>query len=112
MSTTAKSRKVLVRLADGSSRIVENVPANAKITFGAVNPGAKGWGGGYALRIYTSQQNQLAVFLGVQEFRDLSLTVKKQVQNEDRKHSVTDDGKAVSIKDSANIESEWVVEEF
>ena len=75
MSTTAKTREILIEGRDGK-RIVGGIPANAKITYGPVQPGKAGYGSDNALRIYTSANNQLAVFLNVISFRDLSLTVK------------------------------------
>lgn len=72
-------RTILVVLNNNTRRLVSDIPADAKVTFGPVSPGkGGGYGGDNALRIYTSQQNQLAVFVGVKEFRDLALTVKEQ----------------------------------
>lgn len=54
---------------------VDNIPADAKITYGGLRPdqpGAKT----NTLRIYTSQNNQLAVFRNVEWFRDKSLNIK------------------------------------
>jgi hypothetical protein len=76
---TTEAREILVILKGGKRRRVSNIPANAKITYGPVSPGSR-----YpdeqqnALRIYTSQQNQLAVFVGVEKFRDLSIVVQEQ----------------------------------
>lgn len=80
MATAAKKdREILVILNGGKRRKVSGIPANAKITYGPVSPGSREYGGaGNALRIYTTTNNQLAVFVGVQEFRDLSLTVSEQ----------------------------------
>lgn len=84
MATTkaaTKTREILVYLNNGEKLLVGDIPANAKITFGKLQPGERdgyGSGGGNALRIYTTTNNQLAVFCGVKSFRDLSLTVKEQ----------------------------------
>lgn len=79
MATAAKTREILVVLAGGKRRLVKGIPSTAKITFGPVQPGTRDYGsGGNALRIYTTQNNQLAVFVGVQEFRDLSLEVLEE----------------------------------
>lgn len=79
MTVTPKTREILVILNGGKRRKIGGIPANAKITFGPVSPGTRDYSGGAnALRIYTTQSNQLAVFVGVQEFRDLSLTVQEQ----------------------------------
>jgi hypothetical protein len=77
--TATETREILVILKGGKRRRVSNIPANAKITYGPVSPGGR-WASDQqnALRIYTSQQNQLAVFVGVEEFRDLSLEVQEQ----------------------------------
>ncbi|MBF9316996.1 MULTISPECIES: hypothetical protein [Mycobacteroides] len=75
--TVPDTRTILVILKGGKKRQVSNIPANAKITYGPISPG--NWNCDQnALRIYTSQQNQLAVFVGVEEFRDLSLTIQEQ----------------------------------
>ncbi len=74
----AEPRKILLLLASGKKRIVSGIPANAKITYGPVQPGPRMHGEANAVRIYTSQQNQLAVFMNVVEFIDLSLTVEDE----------------------------------
>lgn len=75
---TAATREILVVLRGGVRRKVSGIPANAKITYGPVSPGARDYSGSNALRIYTTTNNQLAVFVNVEEFRDLSLTVQEQ----------------------------------
>ena len=57
---------------------MDGIPSNAKITYGPVQPGKQSYGSENALRIYTSTNNQLGVFLGVESFRDLSLTVRER----------------------------------
>lgn len=74
--TIAKTRSILIESGDGNATIVDDIPATAKITFGPVSPSNRGYSGENVLRIYTSQSNQLAVFRGVQSFRDLSLSVR------------------------------------
>lgn len=81
MATATKpaTREILVVLQGGVRRKVSGIPANAKITYGPVSPGSRDYNGGAnALRIYTTTNNQLAVFVNVVEFRDLSLTVLEQ----------------------------------
>lgn len=87
-NTTAKSREILVILNGGRRRKVLGIPANAKITYGPVSPGSREYGGrdSNALRIYTTTNNQLAIFVGVQEFRDLSLTVQEEKVVSSGKH--------------------------
>lgn len=99
---TATVRRILVKTADGD-KIVEGVPANAKITFGPVQPGKQepySRGGGNCLRIYTTANNQLAVFVGVTEFRDLSLVVKgkKVKQKAQRKAEIGPNGESVETE--------------
>jgi hypothetical protein len=78
--TTPATRSIEVTLADGRLMRVDNIPSNAKITVGPLQPGGKdGYGPREtALRIYTTAGNQLAVFRDIRSFRDLSLTVKVQ----------------------------------
>ena len=106
MTTAPKTGSILIEGRDGR-RIVEGIPTNAKITYGPVQPGGKGYGQENALRIYTSQNNQLAVFLSVVSFRDLSLTVKvEKVQTE--KSRLSERG-AKGAKSEAHVKStvEW-----
>lgn len=63
-------------------------PSSWRVTFGPVSPSSKGQGGNgvLALRIYRSEKDQYACFVGVQSFRDLdrvkveNIVVKKRVQ--------------------------------
>lgn len=95
-TTPAEPRKILLLLSNGRKRIVSGIPANAKITFGQISPGST-MDRTYGLRIYTSQQNQLAVFSDVKEFQDLSLivedecvTAKVEENNAKKPRSITD----------------------
>lgn len=87
-ASNSDTRSILIQLADGSYRRVSNIPKNSKVTYAKATPGAEGqvntrevpW----CVRIYATGQtganaNQLAVFTGVKEFRDLSLTVERQI---------------------------------
>lgn len=94
--TPAEPRKILLLLNDGRKRIVSGIPPNAKITFGQISPGST-MDRTYGLRIYTSQQNQLAVFSDVKEFQDLSLivedecvTAKVEEKNSKKPRTITD----------------------
>lgn len=93
----SETRTIIVLLSDGKKRRVSNIPKDAKVTFGPVQPGRNG---GYdtanVLRIYTSQSNQLAVFVGVKEFRDLALDVKEYVVARKSKVKSENDGKGKS----------------
>ena len=70
---------------------MDGIPSTAKITFGPVTPGTKEQYGDRtkALRIYTTANNQLAVFLNVESFRDMSLTVKEERVNKKLKSDAT-----------------------
>lgn len=108
--TSEATRSILVH-TQTDTLIVENVPASAKVTFGKLQPGKDG---GYdrsnALRIYTSANNQLAVFTNVLDFRDLSLTVKaRKVKSKvSRKAEVGPNGKTVEATDEEEYEFETV----
>lgn len=105
-------RTILVTLNDGRRVKVDNIPATAKITFGPVSPGSRDYNSGNALRIYTSQQNQLAVFTGVREFRDASLVLMSEmvsrVEGKSQKSGSTE-----RVASSESRESRvWEREEF
>ncbi len=76
------SRTIEVLTSGGEVFEVGNIPSDAKITFGAVNPGSKSsYGSSQTLRIYRGARadngSQLAVFQDVVSFRDKSLTLNK-----------------------------------
>lgn len=104
------SRSVIVDTNEGPI-LVEGIPDDAKITYGPMTPGSKSYQGNErTLRIYTSQTNQLAVFVGVTSFRDLSLTIsRRQVTNSGETTSVQGpDGKFYQA--TADETYEWVQE--
>lgn len=83
--TAPASRSILVERSGGKDMIVEDIPGDAKITFGALHPGTKdgtGYGrAGSVLRIYQGSAtggNQLMVITDVVSFRDLSLKIKQK----------------------------------
>lgn len=91
--------------------LVEGIPDEAKITYGPMTPGSKSsYGNERTLRIYTSTSNQLAVFVGVTAFRDLSLKVSRR--------KVTNSGETMSVQgpdgkfyqSTADETYEWVEE--
>lgn len=107
----ATSRSILVKTRDGD-KIVEGVPANAKITFGPVQPGKQEYGGGgNCLRIYTTANNQLAVFTGVQEFRDLSLVVKGKKVKEIQKRRAESGPNGETVQTETDEMYSWEVEQ-
>lgn len=90
MPTAApKTRSILIEHYDGSKSLVEDIPANAKITLGPVSMGKADYNNrDIALRIYTTAGNQLAVFRNVNSFRDLSLSLKvQQVTTDTEEHA-------------------------
>jgi len=105
----ATSRSIFVRTIDGD-KIVEGVPANAKITFGPVQPGKQDYGSRNCLRIYTTANNQLAVFLGVTEFRDLSLVVKGKKVRETQKRKAEVGPNGEFVETSTDESYTWEVE--
>lgn len=110
MAATTAVRSVLVKTRDGD-KIVEGVPHNAKITFGPVQPGKDAYGRENCLRIYTTANNQLAVFVGVTEFRDLSLVVKGKKVKE-RQHRKAESGpNGESVETEVEETYSWEVEQ-
>ena len=107
-TSTSGTRSILVIRRSDEPIIVGRIPTNAKITYGPVQPGKESYGGGNALRIYTSASNQLAVFLDVESFRDLSLTVQE------RKTTTASEGETVigpdgkKTKSAGEVTYEWV----
>lgn len=77
---TVQTRSIEIVHSHGAGKsLVENIPANAKITLGPVSLSKNDYNNrDMALRIYTTAGNQLAVFRDVISFRDLSLTLKVQ----------------------------------
>lgn len=106
---TATARSILVKTRDGD-KIVEGVPANAKITFGPIQPGKQEYGSGNCLRIYTTANNQLAVFLGVTEFRDLSLVVRHKKVKETQKRKAEHGPNGEFVETSTDETYTWEVE--
>lgn len=103
------TRSILVNRTHDEPLIADGIPRDAKITYGPVQPGKQGYSGaGNALRIYTTANNQLAVFLNVESFRDLSLTVRE------RKTTTVSEGETVvgpdgcTRKSAGEVSYEWV----
>jgi ATP/maltotriose-dependent transcriptional regulator MalT len=81
------TRTLLVQ--DKNGRFKLTIPADAKVTFSSVNPSSRDYD--KALRIYQNEKQQLACFVNVQWFRDLSLIVEREVIEEDGKTMWTND---------------------
>ena len=99
-----------IRVYDAKGDFVIDVPEGAKITFGYFNPATpnegasqRGYGGPdnvarqTALRIYKGattgpQGNQLACFIGVKGFRDLSVGLTRFTEKVTVERRIMDDG--------------------
>jgi hypothetical protein len=110
-----ETRTIFLRMEQGVTKRISNIPANAKITFGKLQPGSKGdWhnNGGNVLRIYTSGENQLGVFCNVIEFRDESLRVehKKVVKKVAQSRREEKNGNKTE-QATEQVETEWLSED-
>jgi len=91
---------------DNHGRFKVTIPGNAKVTFGPLVPS----GGKFSdcqeltLRIYETQNQQLAAFVGVRWFRDTSLPVERRVVSEVGEESWErdEDGERHSVKVKRN----------
>lgn len=103
----SETRTILVIMNGNKRRKVSNIPSDAKITYAPVQPGSRDYNTGNALRIYTSKENQLAVFTNVQEFRDLTLKVQEQTEKvkAKRKSETNSDGSILEVEET--VELEW-----
>jgi hypothetical protein len=97
---TQQEVRTLLVFENGGNRFKIDIPVDWKITFGAFQQGKYGGEGGYALRIYESENKQRACFTNVRSFRDLSLPITRFVKTEEGQESwVTDsDGNVTSTK--------------
>lgn len=106
------TRVIRVKLRNGDVIRLGGVPENAKITFAPIQPSKAGYEQKpNALRIYTSGNNQLAVFVDVVEFRDESLWLERQVK--DRLHTQTekDNGLGSNVFEvSTDTVEKWITE--
>lgn len=95
------------------------VPDDAKITFGPWSPpkeGGRGWADGSdpggkrgTLRIYgKNKEDIVAVFAGVQGFRDLSLKYSEQVAKEEGATIWKDDEGGYEKSHTVRRKSQWV----
>lgn len=88
--------------------MVTDIPADAKVTFSSVNPSSPGFRGNYCVRIYTSKENQLAVFTDVSAFRDLSLNVRKRAKKVKATSKQRSGPNGHASRDECDVEYEWV----
>lgn len=104
-----ETKTLLVRDVDGIFKVA--VPADAKVTFGPVTPkehsevdGGRCGRSNLCLRIYQSDEKQLAAFTRVIAFRDMSLKVERLVIKEEGTKTWTQDEdgftSAISVKQS------------
>lgn len=111
----AKKRTYVLNMTDGTKQKI-TVPADWKLTFGPLVPGSKGESGhngreALVLRIYEgNKDNQRAVFVGVQSWRDtqdLSIEVEK-VDHQQQAVKVSVEGQGEKIV-QANMEvRQWI----
>lgn len=102
-----ETRTILVTHSNGKRKLIEGIPENAKVTFGPVQPGKQGYNPGNCLRIYTSQNAQLGVFLDVADFRDLRLVVKEQVVRKTAKSGAEIGPNGQFTEDQLEVSYEW-----
>ena len=115
--TVEETRTIFVRMDNKVWKKVENIPANAKVTFGKMHAG-KPENGGWSpsencLRIYTAGDNQLAVFVGVKEFLDSTLQVSSKTIAEDHRNmkNKRKDG-VTEMETNETVIEEWTNENF
>lgn len=106
-------RTLLVRDGDGEFKV--DLPAEAKLTFGPAVPYARKPGyapenqGGYALRVYVgSKENLVAVFNGVQWFREIGIPVSRLVIREAGKSVWKSDDKGYEVQHDVKRDAQWV----
>lgn len=78
----ADKRRILLVMQDGTQKKIE-IPADWKVTFGALVPGQKKSAGKIGLRLWSGkkgQEMQHAVFTDVSSFRDMSFSVSEQIE--------------------------------
>jgi hypothetical protein len=107
VTDVSEGGKRKIRVYDPKGDFVIEVPEGATVTFGYFNPSAPREGRDFgpshdnvarqtALRIYTDkgtkQENQLACFIGVKGFRDLSITITRLRQHVVVETNYEDDG--------------------
>lgn len=102
----AETKSLYIKMYDGRDVIVDDIPADAKITFGPLVPGSR-QEQRPVLRIYQSEKVQLACFQNVQEFRELSLSVKRRYFDSSIVKEVTDSrGNTKSVVNSS-VKTDW-----
>lgn len=105
------TRKYLIIEARGE--FVIELPADYKLTFGAVNPGGQMNGRDlHCLRIYDGKSTKTAhlraVFCDVRGFRDLGIPLARKVQKETGSASWTmDSSGGFERSEKREIEAEW-----
>jgi len=107
MTKATDDRVLLVRTTDEELRVT--IPADFKVTYGRVQPGARGYDEGYCLRIYESDTKQRAVFVNVVSFRDLSIPVQRRVKTVKNSAKSKRDSKGnAELSDKTTVsEGEW-----
>lgn len=104
-------RTLLVKDGDGDFRV--QIPDDATVTFGPTIPyePKRGYSGGnhYSLRVYEgrSKDKLLAVFGGVQHFRDMTLDVSRLVVRESGKSVWKSDETGYKVEEEVNRAKSW-----
>lgn len=82
--TPAGKRRLILQMQDGTQKKLE-IPDDWKITFGALIPGQKESAGKIGLRLWSGSKGkeiQHAVFTDVCSFRDMSIMVMEQIEEQ------------------------------
>lgn len=105
-------RTLWVDTNDGQLKI--EIPAGARITFGPTIPferknGAYHRNDGYSLRVYENSRNDslIAVFAGVQSFRDVTIPVSKLVVREAGTSVWKSDETGYQVERKVNVEKSF-----
>ena len=85
-----------------------DIPADYKVTYGPIQPNGRQSGEGYVLRIYENEKMQRAVFHNVLSFRDLSLSMKVQVEQEATEENVVlDTNGNAEVQARRQVQKTW-----
>ena len=105
------SRVLLCKDAEGEFKVV--IPADSKVTFGPTIPYSpkNGYPGSnhYSLRVYkgSNKENLIAVFAGVERFRDVSLDVQRLVIRESGKTVWKSDETGYKVEENVERQRSW-----
>ena len=110
-----KPRVLSVMIGGTEQRVT--VPGNARLTFGPTIPfestRGNGYNGqphrGYSLRVYATSKNDslIAVFAGVESFRDITIQVEKLIVRESGKTVWKSDETGFKVEEEVKREKSW-----